>query len=64
MPSAKTQVTSSVATSTSTNIQSGFGPAPVDMAQVVCTCYCGCQTVVRFPGGNVCEPCNTNHNDG
>ncbi|KAL2760295.1 hypothetical protein ACRALDRAFT_205722 [Sodiomyces alcalophilus JCM 7366] len=32
--------------------------APVNAAQVQCTCECGCRVVVRFPGGNLCERCN------
>ncbi|CVK97381.1 uncharacterized protein FMAN_11480 [Fusarium mangiferae] len=35
---------------------------PVDMANPKCSCHCGCNNVVTFSGGNLCEPCNDNHN--
>ncbi|CZR46512.1 uncharacterized protein FPRO_11961 [Fusarium proliferatum ET1] len=35
---------------------------PVDMANPKCSCHCGCNNVVIFSGGNLCEPCNDNHN--
>ncbi|TXC08116.1 hypothetical protein FocTR4_00003724 [Fusarium oxysporum f. sp. cubense] len=36
---------------------------PVDMANPKCTYSCGCNNIVKFTGGNLCESFNDNDND-
>ncbi|UPK92600.1 hypothetical protein LCI18_003535 [Fusarium solani-melongenae] len=48
---------------TGTTAKTTTTTAPVDMANPVCTCTkCACRNIVTFPGGNLCEYCNDNHN--
>lgn len=51
---------SKVGTTTSSTNKTESTATPVNAAQPQCTCDCGCTTVVRYPGGNLCERCNWN----
>ncbi|KAJ4189466.1 hypothetical protein NW759_016780 [Fusarium solani] len=48
----------------SANTKTFAAEAPVEMANPVCICTeCECRNIVTFPGGNLCEYCNYNHNN-